>query len=47
MRNGYLAFLVIAYAVVLALPCAGRCQKAGNVSRTVPAYVEGELLVLF
>ena len=47
MRNGYLAFLVITFAVVVAWPRTGQCQKAGTVSRSNPACVEGELLVQF
>ncbi len=47
MRNVYLAFLVITFAIAVALPRTGQCQKAGNVSRNNPAYVEGELLVQF
>lgn len=47
MRNGYLAFLVITFAVVVAWPRTGQCQKAGTVSCSNPACVEGELLVQF
>ena len=42
-----MVFLAITLAIVVALPRTGQCQKTGNVSRSNPAYVEGELLVQF
>lgn len=47
MRNVYLAFLVITFAIVVAWPRTGQCQNAGAVSRSNPTCVEGELLVQF
>ncbi len=47
MKNVYLVFLAITLAIVVALPRTGQCQKTGNVSRSNPTYVEGELLVQF
>ena len=41
MRNVYLVFLAITLAIVVALPRTGQCQKTGSVSRSNPAYVEG------
>ncbi|MBI5308274.1 MAG: S8 family serine peptidase [Planctomycetes bacterium] len=47
MRNVYLAFLVITFAIVVTWPRTGQCQKDVNISRSNAAYVKGELLVQF
>ena len=47
MRNVYVMFLVITFAIVVGWPCNGQCQNSVDSSRSNPAYVEGELLVQF